>query len=445
MEAFPMLSQDEIKSILDKVMSVSTADETEAYVGSYRNSLTRFAENHIHQNVSQDNVYLSVTAILGNRMGEASINKMDDDSIKRVVSDAIEIAKISPPDEELLPRMSPQKYQEVQAYDPDIDNLTPMDRAKEVAYVVKACEKNGLKTAGAFTDGSGISAIGNSKGLFASYKRSDINFSVSVMGDDGSGWADKSSFKRSEIDVKSLGQIAIDKAISSRNPKDIPPGNYTAILEPNAASELIDFMLYGFNALAVDEGRSFLTDKMEQNIVGDYVTLVSDPYHPLHQGRPYDGDGIPTKKIELIKNGVARNLVYDRLTAKKHGVEPTGHGGGGRNAYGAYPSCPVMDGGNSTLEEMIASTDRGILVTRFWYTNYVDPMKLVITGMTRDGTFWIENGKITHGIKNFRINQNVLDMLNNVEMMSKPVLAGGIVVPAMKVRDFDFSSGTDAV
>ena len=440
-----MLSQDEIKSILDKVTSISTADETEAYVGSSRNSLTRFAENHIHQNVSQDNIYLSVTVVLGNRMGEASINKIDDDSIKRVVSDAIEIAQLSPPDEELLPRMSPQKYQEVQAYDPDIDSLTPMDRAKEVAYVVKACEKNGLKTAGVFTDNSDISAMGTSKGLFASYQRSGINFSVTAMGDDSSGWADKSSHRRSGIDVKSLGQIAINKAISSRNPMDVPPGSYTVILEPDAVAELIDFMLYGFNALAVDEGRSFLTDRMGQKITGDYVTLVSDPYHPLHQGRPYDGDGVPTKRVELIKNGIAQNLVYDRLTAEKHGVEPTGHGRGGRNTYGAYPSYPVMSGGKASLEDMIASTDKGILVTRFWYTNYVDPMKVIITGMTRDGTFWIENGKITHGIKNFRFNQNVIDMLNNVEMMSESVLASSIIVPAMKVRDFNFSSGTDAV
>jgi predicted Zn-dependent protease len=440
-----MLTQDEIRIILDKVMSMSTADETEVYVGSYRNSLTRFAENHIHQNVSQDNVYLSVTAILGNRMGEASTNKTDDDFIKKTVLNAIEIAQISPPDEELLPRLGSQKYQEVQAYDPEIDNLTPMDRAREVADVVKSCEKNGLTAAGLFSDSSGIGAMATSKGLFAPYQRSDINFSVTAMGDDSSGWADKSSYKKSEIGVRSLGQIAIDKAIKSRNPKDIPPGKYTVILEPDAVSELIGFMFYGFNALAVDEGRSFLTGRMGQKIVGDYITLVSDPYHPLHQGRPFDGDGVPTKRVELIKNGIAQNLVYDRLTAKKHGMDPTGHGGGGRNAYGAYPSCPVIEGGNASLEEMIASTDKGILVTRFWYTNIVDPMQVIVTGMTRDGTFWIENGKVTHGIKNFRINQNVLDMLNNVEMMSESVLAGGIVVPAMKVRDFNFSSGTDAV
>lgn len=440
-----MLDQQEIKSTIDKIMSISKADETEVALGSYRNSLTRFAENYIHQNVAEDNIYLSITAIFGNKMGEASTNKIDEDSIKRTVESAMEIAKLAPPDEELLPRLGPQKYQEVQAYDPDIDKLTPMDRAKAVAEIVKACEKEGLKSAGAFSDSSYISALANSNGLFACYQRTDIDFSVTAMGDDSSGWVEKTSYRRADIDTKALGQIAIDKALASKNPKEIPPGNYTVILEPDAVSELIIFMLSGFNALAVDEGRSFLTGKIGQKIAGDYINLSSDPYHPLHQGRPFDGDGVPTKRVELIKNGIAQNLVYDRLTAKKHGVEPTGHGGGGRNAYGAYPFCAVMSGGNSSIEEMIKTTDKGILVTRFWYTNIVDPMKVIVTGMTRDGTFWIENGKIAYGIKNFRINQNVLDMLNNVEMMSEPVMSGGIVVPAMKVNNFHFSSGSDAI
>jgi predicted Zn-dependent protease len=356
-----------------------------------------------------------------------------------------EIAKFAPPDDELLPRLGAQKYQEVQAYDPEIDELTPMDRAKGVSYTIKLCEKNGFKAAGAVSNSSGISAMATSKGLFACHKGTSIEFSASAMGESSSGWVERTSHKRSDINMEELAQIAVDKALKSQNSKEVPPGKYTVILEPDAGSDLIGYMLGGFNALAVDEGRSFLTGKIGQKIVGDHITIVSDPYHPFHQGQPYDGDGVPTKRVELVKNGVASNLVYDRLTAKKHGVEPTGHGGGGRNAYGAYPSCPVMEGGKATLEEMIASTDKGILVTRFWYTNFVDPMKVIVTGMTRDGTFWIENGKIAYGIKNFRINQNVLDMLSNVEMMSEPVLAGGFVVPTMKIRDFNFSSGTDAV
>jgi predicted Zn-dependent protease len=272
-----------------------------------------------------------------------------------------------------------------------------------------------------------------------------MNLSITALGTDSSGWAGGSSHKRAELDPKSLGKLAVEKALKSSGLRAIPPGNYTVILEPTAVANLVMFMSSGFNALAVDEGRSFLAGRMGQKIVGDGITLASDPYHPLHQGRPFDGDGVPTKRVVLIENGVAANLVYDRLTAKKHSVEPTGHGGGGRNAHGAYPSCLVMGGGQATLEDMIASTDSGILVTKFHYMNIVDPMKVIITGMTRDGTFWIENGRIAYGIKNFRFNQNVLDMLSNVEMMSKPIRAGGMVVPAMKVREFSFTSGTDAV
>ncbi len=439
-----MLNQNIMKRILDRAMDMSTADETQVSVGYHRSSLTRFAENHIHQNVSENNVHLSVTAVIGNKMGAASTNKLDDESIKRVAADAAEIAGFVPSDDELLPRLVPQEYSQVDAYDPAVDNITSMDRAQSVAEVVELCKENGLKAAGALSDGSGCSVLGNSSGLFAFHQSSGVNFSMTALGDDSSGWAGRSSHRASEINTGTLGKIAVEKAIKSREPKAIPPGKYTVILEP-AAISVIGFMFSGFNALAVDEGRSFLAGKMGQKVLGDNVTLISDPYHPLHQGRPFDGDGVPTKRVVLMENGVAANLVYDRLTAKKHDVQPTGHGSGGRNAYGAYPSNIVMKGGETSLEDMIASTDKGILVTRFWYMRVVDPMKVIVTGMTRDGTFWIENGKIAYGIKNFRFNQNVLDMLNNVEMMSKPTLAGGIVVPAMKVRDFNFTSGTDAV
>lgn len=438
-----MLSQNEIKNILEKVMDMSAADETEARVGSGRSALTRFAENRIHQNVSQEGSHLSVTAILGKQMGGASTSKLDDESIKKAVDNAIEVARFAPPDDELLPRLGPQEYHDVQAYDPAIDDITPMDRAQAVGKAVKQCEENGLKAAGALDNSSGISGYANSAGLLAFHQSAGLEFTMTAQGDDSTGWVGKSSRKRTDVDPDSLGHIAVEKALKGRNPKSIPPGKYTVILEPAAVS-IIAFMFGGFNALAVDEGRSFLAGKMGEKVLGDNITLVSDPYHPLHQGRPFDGDGVPTKPITLIENGVAANLVYDRLTAKKHGIEPTGHGSGGRNASGAYPSGIVMNGGNATVEDMIASTDKGILVTRFWYMRVVDPMKVIVTGMTRDGTFLIEDGKIACGIKNFRFNQNVIEMMNNVEMMSEPVLTG-MVAPAMKIRDFNFTSSSDAI
>ena len=439
-----MLSRNEIKNILDKVMDISTADETEAFVGSHRSSLTRFAENHIHQNVSEDDADLSVTAVLGKRMGEASTNKLDDESIKKTVANAIEIAKLAPPDDELLPRLGPRTYREVQAYDPAIDDLTPMDRAQAVGEAVELCEQNGLRAAGALSDRSRSGAMANSSGLFAFHQSTGVDLSMTAQGDDSTGWVGKSSHRRGDVDPGALSKIAIEKALKSREPRDIPQGKYTVILEPEAVS-VMTFMFSGFNALAVAEGRSFLAGKMGQKVLGDQVTIASDPYHPLHQGKPFDGDGVPVKPVTLIKNGVAEGLVYDRLTAKKYGGEPTGHGSGGRNASGARTSNIVMEGGDATLEDLIASTDKGILVTRFWYMRVVDPMKVIVTGMTRDGTFLIEDGKIACGIRNFRFNQNVIDMLNSVEMMSKPTLADGMVVPALKVRDFNFTSGTEAV
>ena len=193
----------------------------------------------------------------------------------------------------------------------------------------------------------------------------------------------------------------------------------------------------------MEEGRSFLSGKVGKKLFGDNINIASDVYHPLHRDVPFDSEGVPTKRVQLIRDGVAENLVYDRLTAKRHGLEPTGHGLGPRGKLGAIPRALVMEGGRDTLEEMISSTERGILVTRFHYHNLVDPMKLIVTGMTRDGTFWIEDGRIRFGIKNLRFNQSLLDLLNSVEMTSEPVYVSGAVVPALKAREFNFTSSTE--
>ncbi len=439
---FPLCkSVNAAREIIDKILALSTADETEVHIGSSSSALTRFAENHIHQNVAGSDASIFVRAIIGKHMGEASTHQFDDDALKQIVEDAIELARMTPPDPELLPRPGPQTYQTVDPYYDEF--IPPMERAESIAAVVSQCKEKSLAAAGIFSDGNSCSAIGNSKGLLAYHRNSNVNFSITVMGEDSSGWATHSSHTKADIKTEALAEIAIRKAELSRNPQAIEPRQYTVILEPAAVAGLVGYLSYGFNALAVDEGRSYLVGKMGQKIAGENIFLASDVYHPLHQGQPYDGEGMPTKRVELIKNGVAANLVYDRSTAHKHNVEPTGHGVGGRNSYGAYPNCLVMDGGDATLDEMIESTERGILVTHFHYQNMVDPMQVIVTGMTRDGTFWIENGKIQHGLKNLRFNQRILTMLNNIEMMSEPVLSSGMVVPAMKVNQFTFSSGTE--
>lgn len=436
-----MLERGEIESIAHKIIDLCEADEVQVYIYGSESYLTRYAENHIHQNTGVSNLSISVNAIIGKRMGEASTNRLDDESLEKVAQNAAELARISPEDPNLLPLLGPQQYEEVEAfYD---EEITPMDRAEGVKRVIEMCKKRGLTAAGIFSNSREFLAIVNSKGLFAFHRSTSVTFSLSVMAEeDGAGWCERSSRTIRDIDPEEIGEIAIRKAEMSRSPREIPPGRYTVILEPAAASSLVSFLSFSFNAMAVDEGRSPLKGKIGRKVFGENINLASDVYHPLHKGTPFDPEGVPTRRVQLIKDGVAANLVYDRLTAQKHGVEPTGHGLGLRNTQGAYPRALVMDGGESSVEEMIKSTDRGILVTRFHYENMVDPMSLIVTGMTRDGTFWIEDGEIKFPIKNFRFNVSLFDVLSNVEAMSEPVYSRGLVVPAMKVGEFNFSSGT---
>jgi len=439
-----MLNRAEAQRILDRVMALSKADEAEAALSSSDSALTRFAENVIHQNVEEHDAGLTVRAILGKRIGEASTNRLDEEAIRRVVRDATEIVRFAPEDADLLPRIGPQNYRKVEAYDAGTspEAFGPESRADAVAGVIAEAEESGLKAAGAFSNEAGSTAVANSKGVFAYHCGTHASFSVTAMAEDSSGWAEQEARSIAQIDPSRLGRIALEKARASRNPREVEPGEYTVVLEPAAVEGIVGWLILGFNALEVDEGRSFLTGKVGTKIAGENITLYSDPVHPLHQGAPFDGEGMPKKRLSLIERGVAKDLAYDRVTAKKKGVAPTGHSFGGRSANGAWPSHLVLEGGDATLEAMIRSTEQGILVTRFWYENLLDRMKLIVTGMTRDGLFWIEDGEVRYAIKNFRFNQNVLEVLNHVEMMSEPVLVAGMVVPAMKVRGFHFTSGT---
>lgn len=436
--------KEEAKRILDQVMERSEADETEATLYEDVSALTRFAGNAIHQNVEERTATLTVRAIVGKRIGQAMTNQLDEASIGRVVADAAELARFAPEDEELPPRLGPQTYRTVQAYHETTSTQVfgPGQRALAVAEVVEAARGAGLSVAGAFSNGRASYAVANSNGLFAYHRGSEAVFSVTATAEDSSGWAEQRSNNVAQLYPYEGGRIAIEKALASAHPKEIPSGVYPVVLEPPAVASLVEWLMLSYNALAVDEGRSFLSGKVGTRIAGEDIDLYSDPYHPLHQGVPFDGEGAPRKRLTLIEAGVVRDLAFDRVTARKHGVEPTGHASGGRSAEGAWPSYPVLEGGTVPMEEMIRSTERGILVTRFWYENLVDPMEMIVTGMTRDGLFWIEDGEVRYGLKNFRFNQSVPDLLNHVEMMSTPVLAGNMVAPAMKVTAFHFSSST---
>lgn len=438
----------EAQRIAEMVLGMSTADETEVTIGGSDEALTRFAENVIHQNVARTDLTVTVRSIVGKKMAEAMTNKTDEASLREVVQRAIEAAKQMPDDEKLLPRLGPQEYQPVHAVDDAVLHITPKERAELIGEVVGRCKAHDTKAAGALSNGYGFYAIANSNGLFAFYERTHVSFSVTVATDEGTGWASASSFRRDDVDVLAIGKQALQKALLNRNAKELPPGAYTVVLEPSAVADLLLFLASGFNALAVDEGRSWLTGKIGQKVVGGNITLVSDVMHPLHQGAPFDAEGYPTQRIVLIDKGVATSLVYDRVTAKKHGVSPTGHSVDPKGAYGAFPRGLVMDGDDKSLDDLTAETHRGLLVTRLWYIRTVDPMKVLLTGMTRDGVFLIENGKVVSAVKNFRFNESVVEMLNKVEAMTRPERAGAPewewaeVVPAMRVSEFHFTDVT---
>ncbi len=440
--------RDEVKRLVEIVLGLSRADETEVVISGGDEALTRFAENVIHQNVARNELTVTVRAFAGKRMAEASTNRTDEAALRETVERAFEAAKQMPEDEKLLPRLMPQTYQPVQAVDKAIVQITPKERAELIAEVVGRCRVHGTKAAGALSNSFGFYAIANSNGLFAYYERTNFAFSITVATDEGTGWASASSFRKSDVDVLAVGEKALEKALLNRNSKELPPGSYRVVLEPPAVADLLLFMASGFNALAVDEGRSWLVGKLGQKVCGENITLISDVYHPFHQGCPFDAEGYPTQRVVLIDKGIASGLVYDRVTAQKHGVNPTGHSVDPTGSYGAFPRGLVMEGGEKSLEDLIAGTDKGLLISRLWYIRTVDPMKVLLTGMTRDGVFLIENGQIVSAVKNFRFNESVIAMLNKVEALSRPERAGAPewewaeVVPALQVSEFHFTDVT---
>ena len=436
-----------LESIADRVLKLSEADATEVEIGATTDALTRFANNTIHQNVAEQTLAISVRAVVDGRTARTTTNKTDDESLRRVAASAITLARNTPKNPNLLPLLGAQKYQKVSRSVAATAAATPQDRARAVMHVCRMAEKNKQTAAGIFSSGSMDSVLANSRGLFAHYEQTRAEFSVTILEENSSGWAKSNSTDIREVHADALAESASRKAAESRKPRELAPGRYTAILEPAAVLDLVGFLFYDFAATAVTDKRSCLTGRIGKKIFGDNITLWDDVYHPLQMGAPFDGEGLPKQKVLLVDRGVPRNLVYARAAAKKTKVKPTGHGFSLPNDYGEAPMNLVFSGGGQSLDEMVRTTERGILITRLWYIREVDPYEKVLTGMTRDGTFLVENGNVAGGIRNFRFNQSVIEMLSNVEMLGPAVRAAGeeafdMVVPAMKVRDFHFSEVT---
>ncbi|OFV99886.1 MAG: hypothetical protein A3H28_06970 [Acidobacteria bacterium RIFCSPLOWO2_02_FULL_61_28] len=442
-----MLDKNRCLEIFAELLKYSDADETELIVGGGTHELTRFANNAIHQNVAEEGYVLSVRTVYGTRTARATTNKFDSESLRRVVAESASLARQQQLDSELLPMPGPQDYRAVERFVEATAAVTATERAQAVRSAIQIAEKHGQTAAGTFSTGAGVYALLNSRGLAAYYSETRAEFSITTLASNSSGWAKKTSPDVREIDAAALAARAAEIAVLSRDPGELPPGKYVTILEPAAVLDLVGFLFWDFSGQAVRDQRSFLTGRLREKLFGANIQISDDAYHPLQFGAPFDGEGIPRKVLPLVESGVVKGLTYSRQTAKAMGAEPTGHGFPLPNEVGEAPMNIVVAGGPHTVAEMIASTERGVLVTRLWYIREVDPYKKIVTGMTRDGTFYVENGKIKQGIRNFRFNESLIDLLGCAEMLGPAERASGeeaapMVVPALKVSSFNFTEVT---
>jgi predicted Zn-dependent protease len=443
-----VMSREIAQALIGKIVKMSKADGITVGVNSGYQANIRFAANQMSTAGGVTNAQIYAESTFGKKHAAAVTNDISDESLRRMVEQSETLAKLSPDDPETMPGLPPQTYVPVNGYFDSTANLTPEERARAALTALEPARRAGdLKAAGFIIVSAGANALGNNKGLFAYNRATTTNYTLTVRTDDGtgSGWSGGEHPDWKQVDFQRLSTNAIDKARLSRNPVAVEPGRYTVILEPQAVGDLVQLMAFYLGARESDEGRSAFTkpgggNKIGDKIVDSRVTIFSDPQDPQLLAQPYDGDGLPLSRQVWVENGVLRQLYYSRFWAQKQGKQPTG-----------YPSSVKMAGGTTSIDDMIKSTPRGILVTRLWYLREVDPRTILYTGLTRDGTFLIENGKISKPVKNFRFNDSPLFLLNNLEAIGPAVRLGGtesggaVVMPPIKAKDFNFTSLSDAV
>jgi len=444
-----ILTEKEAKKILKKVLSFSKADECECNLNGQLSGNIRYARNTVTTAGETSDLTLLIQSTFGKKVGVATINEFDDATLERSVRRSEELARLAPDNPEQMPNLGPQKYNKSNTYFKSTVDLNPEFRAQAAADSIFPSKKNKLIASGFLDDNYLMSAVMNNKGMFAYNVSTDVNFTATIRTEDGkgSGWVTRDFSDAKKMDTAAASMIAIEKSMKSVDAKELEPGKYTVILEPAASVGLLRNLVGNMGQRGADEGRSFLSykakdgekdapkNKLGEKMFDERVNIYSDPQHPEVPTATFAGNGAPVEKTHWIKNGKIENMRNSRYWAKKTGTEykPT--------ASGQF----IMDGGDESLQEMIKNTRRGILVTRLWYIRQLDPQTLLYTGLTRDGTFYIENGKIKYPVKNFRFNESPIVMLNNIEAMGKPERINGNMVPPLKIRDFTFSSLSDAV
>ena len=442
------LNQEQAKRITDRVLAMSKADECTVSIEGSRVGNVRFARNSVSTAGLTEDMQLIVRVAFGKRSGTAIVNEFDDKSLEKAVRRAEELARLSPENPEFMPAISKQAYRATSTFVPATAAIDPDFRASVAATSIEMARAKKLVTAGFFTDSTRFSTIANSNGVFGHQDFTDLSFSLTARTEDGrgSGWVTRAAVDAARFDAREASEVAIEKALRSVDARALEPGRYTVILEPAATSEILGNMFSAFSARSADEGRSFLAKKGGGNRLGDklfdsQVNVWADPWDKDVPVAPWDNESLlPRERTQLIKDGRISSLDYSRYWAQKTGKRATaGHGN------------MIMAGGTKSLEELIEGTKKGIVVTRTWYIRMVDPQSLLLTGLTRDGTFYVENGKIKYPLKNFRFNESPVTILNNIDELGKPQIIGGdevpfqMVLPPMKVRDFNFTSLSDAV
>jgi PmbA protein len=472
-----MLTQEQAADVFDRIRRLTSADEVETIFTGSRFALTRFANNTIHQNVEEENSVVSIRTNFDGRTARSTANQFDDESLRRAVAASESLSRVQVPDPDLLAMPTPREADFCEPVEKAAGGgarstrvfasrffeqtaaVTPGERAEVVRQIVSVADQRKLTTAGIYSISDSREGIFNSRGLTRWHRQTLAEISITMLAGDSSGWQKLNSPDVRNLDAARLAETAAQKAVESAHPREITPGKYTVILEPAAVLDIVGFMFWDYSGVAILDQRSFLNDRIGAQLFGKNINISDDVEHPLQAGSSFDGEGMRRQRVALVENGVVKRVVYARATAKKMKsseyagkvgpVEPTGHGFPLPNEAGEMPMNIVFGApeNSQSVAEMIAATERGVLVTRLWYIREVDPYEKIVTGMTRDGTFLVENGKVQCGLRNFRFNESLIAMLSKVEAMSVPVRACGeesfdMVVPAMKVREFNFTEAT---
>lgn len=452
-----MQNENHIRTLLQRVISQSPGDQTEALFLGLDAALTRFANNGIHQNVAETNFSLTVSVALGKRVGVASTNDLSDAGLDRVIGRAADLARLQPENPDFPGFAPPSEFPEGRcAFDEATAAASPEFRAHAVGDVVQYAHSRGVVVSGAFSIHRYRWAIATSHGLFAWQPLTLAELTIVAMTETGSGYAADAAWQVDQIPVGQWGKIAVDNALRSQNPRELAPGEYPVVLEPSAVHDLVAFMGGGANGMSVAEGSSWMSERQGQALLSPTVTLIDDPAAAEHWPMPFDFEGTARQPCTIVQQGVVGDAFYNRQWAAKTGHSPTGHGTPQTNPFAPgstmgrmmFPMHLTLRAGETSIEQMVSSVDRGLYVTRFNYTRPVHPREMVVTGLTRDGTFWIENGEIAYPVKNLRFTQSYVDALRNVvavgdDLHREPGAIGFTRSPALQLAQFRFTGKTE--